>query len=62
MALAAFGWGGEIVREALQADDGGPPLGALCMAVPSILLLIGAGGVWSSTNRRDDRLPLEDIQ
>jgi hypothetical protein len=52
MVVAAFAWGAEIVRQALEADDGGPPLGALCMAVPSIGLLIGAGVVWSSTNRR----------
>lgn len=54
MILAAFGWGAEIVRQALKADDGGPPIGAICMAVPSIVLLLGAGVVWSLTNRRND--------
>jgi len=62
MALAAFAWGGEILRQALQADDGGPPIGALCMAVPSIGLLIGAGAVWSSTNRRDERHGFDVIE
>ena len=52
MALAAFGWGAEVVRQALQADDGGPPLGAICMAVPAFALLIGAAAVWSFTNRK----------
>ena len=52
MGIAAFAWGAEVVRQALQADDGGPPLGAMCMAVPAFGLLIGAGAVWSSTNRK----------
>jgi hypothetical protein len=52
MGVAAFAWGGEVVRQALQADDGGPPLGAICMAVPAFGLLVGAGAVWSSTNRK----------
>ncbi len=32
MGVAAFAWGAEVVRQALQADDGGPALGAICMA------------------------------
>ncbi len=62
MALAAFAWGAEVVRQALQADDGGPPLGAICMAVPAFGLLIGAGAVWSSTNRRDARQGFDVVQ
>jgi hypothetical protein len=52
MGVAGFAWGAEVVRQALQADDGGPPLGAICMAVPAFGLLMGAGAVWSSTNRK----------
>jgi hypothetical protein len=52
MGVAAFAWGAEVVRQALQADDGGPPLGAICMAVPAFALLIGAGAIWSSTTRK----------
>ena len=57
MVLAAVAWAFEIWRQAQAADDGGPPLGAICMAVPSIGLLIGAGAIWSSTNRRDGHPP-----
>ena len=52
MGVAAFAWGAEVARQALQADDGGPPLGAICMALPAVVLLIGAGAVWSFTNRK----------
>jgi hypothetical protein len=62
MGLAAFAWGAEVVRQALQADDGGPPLGAICMAVPAFGLLIGAGAVWSSTNRRNARQDFDVMQ
>jgi len=55
MCVAAFAWGAEILRQASGFNDAGPPLGAICMAVPSILLLIAAAVVWSSTTRRDDR-------
>lgn len=52
MAITAFAFGVEIVRQALQADDGGPPLGAICMAAPAFALLIGAGVVWSAAKRK----------
>ena len=52
MGVAAFAWGTGVVRQALQADDGGPPLGAICMTLPTFALLIGAGAVWSSANRQ----------
>lgn len=52
MVFAVAGWGFEIWRQANAADDGGPPLGALCMAMPSIGLMIGAGAVWSRTRSR----------
>lgn len=51
IAVAAIAWGAQVVRQARQADDGGPPIGALCMALPAFGLLIGAGAVWSATNR-----------
>ena len=53
MSVAALLWAAEIVRQAMQFDDGGPPAGAICMAVPAFVLIIGAGAVWSSTNRRN---------
>lgn len=62
LGLAAFAWGAEVIRQALQADDGGPPLGAICMAVPAFGLLIGAGAVWSSTKRRDSRQGFDVVQ
>ena len=52
MVFAAVGWGFEIWRQARASDDGGPALGAICMAVPSVGLLIGAVAVWSATRRR----------
>lgn len=55
MAIVAFAWGGEVVRQSLQTDDGGPPLGAMCMAIPAFALIVGAGIVWSSSNRSECR-------
>lgn len=46
LALAAAVWTAVVVRQALQADDGGPPLGAVFMAVPAVVLLTAAGAVW----------------
>lgn len=45
LLLAAAAWSVVVIRQSPQADDGGPPLGALCMAVPA-LLLVGAGAAW----------------
>jgi hypothetical protein len=39
-------WGAIVVRQALQTDDGGPPLGAICSALPAFILLIAGGAVW----------------
>ncbi|HVS70265.1 MAG TPA: hypothetical protein VHQ47_03305 [Phycisphaerae bacterium] len=55
MALAACAWGVEIWREARAGNGDGPPLGAICMAVPAVGLLIGAGAVWTATNERRRR-------
>lgn len=49
MILVALLWGVEVVRQALRADDGGPPLGALCAALPAFGLIIAAGILWAST-------------
>jgi hypothetical protein len=46
MLAGAIAWTTEIIRQALLADDGGPPMGALCMAMPAIFLLICGGAVW----------------
>jgi hypothetical protein len=62
LVIAAIAWGAEIIRQALAADDGGPPLGAICMAVPSIGLLIGAGILWSLTIQPDDRRGFDVIR
>jgi hypothetical protein len=50
MGVVSFAWGAAVVHQASQADDGGPPLGAICASVPAFLLLVGAGAVWSSTS------------
>jgi hypothetical protein len=50
--LTAVAWGMEIWRQIQAADDGGPPLGAICMAIPSIALLICSGALSTRTNRR----------
>jgi hypothetical protein len=62
MVVAAFAWGAEILRQALQADDGGPPLGAICMAIPSVVLLLGAGAVWFSTTGRGRKRGFDVIE
>jgi hypothetical protein len=51
-AIGAFAWGAEVVRQALQSDDGGPPAGAIGAAMPAFALLIGAGFIGSSTGCR----------
>jgi hypothetical protein len=42
----------QVVRQALRADDGGPPMGALGMACPGVILLIAAGAVWETTHKK----------
>ncbi len=39
------------MRQGLASDDGGPPLGAVCMVLPSAVLFIAAGKVWPSKDR-----------
>ena len=51
MVVGAAAWGAAVVRLALKTDDGGPPLGVICMAVPAFGLLIGAGAAWTSSNK-----------
>ena len=51
MVIGAVGWGAWVFRQASEMDDGGPPLGALVMGAPALGLFIGAGVVWSWTNR-----------
>jgi peptidoglycan/LPS O-acetylase OafA/YrhL len=57
MAVAAAAWGAFVVHTALQADDGGPPLGAICFALPGFVLLVAAGAVWPK--RTEIPRPLE---
>lgn len=52
MTVGAIAWGAGVVWQVRQADDRGPPMGAICMAFPAFALLIGAGAIWSRTNRR----------
>lgn len=40
-----------VMRQAMQSDDGGPPMGAICSALPSIAALIGAGICWQDSNK-----------
>ena len=51
LALAAVTWAGFVVRQVFQSDDGEPPLGAMCSAVPAFLLLIAAAAVWPNDGR-----------
>jgi len=44
-------WGIWVVREILANSGAGPPLGALCMALPSFALLIIAGAIWPTTSK-----------
>lgn len=46
-------------REVEATDDGGPPLGALCMAMPAVLLLLLAGATWP---RRYGNLPAPPVR
>jgi hypothetical protein len=55
LIVGAAAWGAEVMRQANAADDGGPPLGALCMALPSVILLIAAGAVLSARKPSDQR-------
>ena len=48
LLVGAVLWATEIFRQQRQTDDGGPPMGALFMAIPSVILLIAAGTVWPS--------------
>jgi hypothetical protein len=57
LLIAAIAWGAEILRQAKASDDGGPPLGAIIMAVPSVILLIAAGAVWSITKKYSGNQP-----
>jgi hypothetical protein len=52
MMLAAVSFGVDSWRQVQAADDGGPPLGAIFMALPAIALLLAAGAIWSA-GRRD---------
>lgn len=49
--LLAVWVGVSTVRTALQADDGGPPLGACASGAPGIILLIAAGAAWEESQR-----------
>jgi hypothetical protein len=51
MVAAAVWIAADIIRQSLRADDGGPPMGALCLAVPAAVLLIGAAVVWPRVPR-----------
>ena len=42
----------ETVRQSLKADDGGPAAGALGMGCPAAILLIAAGAVWETTQKK----------
>jgi hypothetical protein len=45
--LIAFAviWGAIVAYQAREYRDG-PPMGAICSAIPAVLLLIGGGVVW----------------
>jgi len=49
--IAALAWSAEVLRQVHESDDGGPPAGALCMAMPSFGLLICAGVAWPTKPR-----------
>ena len=51
LAVAAVVWTAVVIRQANMHDDGGPPLGAIAMAVPALLLLIAAGAAWPRTGK-----------
>ena len=46
LVVLAVGYGAVNYRIAADTDDGGPPLGALCMATPAVVLLLVAGATW----------------
>ena len=48
---AATVWAVNVVQQANGFDDGGPALGALFMSVPSIILLVAAGALWSAGSK-----------
>ena len=43
MALGAVAWGFNVWRQVQNMEGDGPPIGAICVALPGFGLLIGAG-------------------
>ena len=52
LLVAAVVWAAGVMRQVNASDDGGPAIGALCMALPSVFLLVAAGVVLSPRDRR----------
>ena len=46
LVVVALGYGAIVFRTVEATDDGGPPMGALCLAAPAFLLLLAAGATW----------------
>jgi hypothetical protein len=47
LILGALLWTLEILRQWHSNNDDGPPLGALRMAIPAVILIIAAGAIFS---------------
>jgi hypothetical protein len=47
MALVALVWIAALKLQMNQPGFDGPPMGALCLALPAIALLLGAAALWS---------------
>jgi hypothetical protein len=52
LIAAAVSMSVQLVRQMQEPDFGEPPIGALCMAVPIVILLISAGAVWTAGKSR----------
>ena len=46
LVVIALGYGAMVYRTVDDTDDGGPSIGALCIAAPALLLLLIAGPTW----------------
>jgi hypothetical protein len=51
MLALSIAWGAYVVRQVLDTDDVGPALGAMAVALPAFLSLIGSGVLWSDSNQ-----------
>jgi len=63
LAVAAALWAAWVFRRSAQADHDGPPIGALCMCVPAVVMLVMAGAIWPKTKKHPpaDGAPPRDV-